>query len=203
MEEILSLYPEGFFDQLVYGQCNSFEISLVNYCAIGSGYANTITRGNGTVNVICLVAPEDGSVELLRSTLPHELTHIIDFRIGYYQDWESDILNCYEEKWAELNPEGFRYGHDDEELCLSMYDKYFTYFADSYGCATPLEDRATLFADLMGYYQKPLGEFYLPPERCAKYEFWCRCCRDAFDTSTWPEQTEWERQLEICKKAIE
>lgn len=200
VDRILAAYPEGFFDQLVYGEYSGMEISLIGFCTIGMGFVTTDVRGAESVNEMCLDIADYGLIEELDYNLPHELTHMIDFRIEHFKNWESPDLNNYEEKWAELNPKDLVYAYGDSELEELIYDKYPSYFSYSYGCSSPLEDRATFLGELMkNYLTKPEGSITMEPEAYAKMEFWCHCCREAFDTKGWPEQTPWEIQLEAEK----
>ena len=73
-----------------------------------------------------------------------------------------------------------------------MYDRFPEYFSYSYGAHDPLEDRATLFGDLISCYL--LDNYGLGLGRGAldKMEYYLACLRGGFDTRLWPEQTPWE-----------
>jgi hypothetical protein len=82
---------------------------------------------------------------------------------------------------------------------IEQHIEYLEYFSNSYAMQNPLEDRA----NLMGYLSRAaMGDSELDPDRyfepcLIKTEFYLRCLRDAFDTSSWPEKTVWEQALEV------
>ena len=199
VDRILSAYPKGFFDQLVYGDLVCLDLYIVGFNSSGwSGYSTTYRLPDGRHNCVIVCANAQPLIDGLTYVLPHELTHVTDNRIAYVSEHEDGCLFS-EERWMALNPEGFEYGGENEEKTLEMYDRFPTYFSDSYGAENPLEDRATLFGSLMRSYFEDRHDASdrLPDNCCEKLGFYLRCIRDAFDTTGWPEKTAWEQTLDI------
>ena len=201
MDEVLSVYPEGFFDQLVYGIYTRLDFYIVGFSPVGMGYVSKVQEESAVFGAarsyLCLDAEDDVQIDVLPYTLTHEITHLVDWRVQYVAANEEGHLYS-DEAWMALNPEGFVYAWDDNDLELEMYDRYYEYFAYSYGAQNPLEDRATLMGELMdAAMDGRIGEgFYSLPFPCLeKLDFFFRCIRDSFDTSSWPEETVWEWAL--------
>lgn len=198
IDRILAVYPEGFFDQLVYGDLVCMDLYIVGINSFGwSGFSTTYRFPEGKHSCVVVCADAQHLIDGLTYVLPHELAHVTDSRIAYVSAHEDGRLFS-EERWMALNPEGFEYGLDDEEKALEMYDRFPTYFSYSYGAENPLEDRATLFGSLMQWYfeDRANAPGRLPADCFEKIEFFFRCIRDAFDTTGWPEKTVWEQALE-------
>ena len=195
IEKVFSAYPEGFFDQLVYNEVVRTEMALVGFCADGMGFASTEIRNDGEANMIVIDLSNDGLVDTVNYILPHELTHVIDYKIRDYEEWDDEILTNFDEEWAKLNPKGFEYALGDEDKELDLCDQYYEYFAFSYGCANPLEDRATLMGLLLQNDLCEVKGVRLTIETYEKLEFYFQCLRKAFDTTGWPEMTSWETEL--------
>lgn len=199
IDRILAAYPDGFFDQLVYGELVCLDLYIVGFNSYGwSGYSTTYRLPDGMHNCVIVCSHEQYLIEGLNYVLPHELTHVTDYRMKYVSEHEDGRLFS-EESWMALNPEGFEYGWDNEEKSLEMYDRFSSYFSYSYGAENPLEDRATLFGSLMRSYfeARPDASDRLSDNCCEKLEFYLSCLRDSFDTTGWPEKTSWEQALEV------
>ncbi len=207
VERVLGYYPEGYFDQLLFDDFYGLDLYLVAYSAVAMGYTSFGPQDpeNGTdmtrVRHFVCIDCEDLLIDNMSNTLPHELAHVADRRLSYVSEHEDGHLFS-EEAWSALNPEGFVYPYDDEELTneiIEQHVEYLEYFSNSYAMQNPLEDRA----NLMGYLSSAaMGDSELNPDRyfepcIIKMEFYLRCLRDAFDTSSWPEKTLWEQALEV------
>ena len=123
-------------------------------------------------------------------TYYHEFSHIIDS----YLEWESlereDALFS-EETWNSLNPkwfDGYSYDYGYE-----IYLDDYTYFVDSYATISPTEDRARV----LEYAMADFGRWTFEDAKGLrkKLDYYCRCIRDAFDTTGWPEVLPWEQYL--------
>lgn len=208
VERILGYYPEGYFDQLLFDEFYGLDLYLVAYSSVAMGstsFGPEVDPVGGTDmsrmrHFVCIDC-EDLLIDTLSNTLPHELAHVTDRRLQYVSEHEEGRLFS-EEAWNALNPEGFVYPYDDEELTneiIEQHVEYLEYFSNSYAMQNPLEDRA----NLMGYLSRAaMGDSELDPDRyfepcLIKTEFYLRCLRDAFDTSSWPEKTVWEQALEV------
>lgn len=200
INEILAAYPEGFFDQLVYGDYVGLDLFLVGFISIGMGYVSSYwaetEEGLECRSFLCLDIEEDAQIDILSYTLAHEITHLIDFRVQWLSAAEPGHLYS-DEAWDSLNPEDFVYAWDDNDLELEMYDRYYEYFAYSYGAHNALEDRATLMGELFSAaLDGRAGTEYTLPFPCLeKLDFFFRCIRDSFDTRGWLEETIWEAGL--------
>ena len=200
MDATMAVYPEGFFDQLVYGVYTRLDFYIVGFSPVGMGYVTRIQEESPVMGAarscLCLDAEDDVQIDMLPYTLTHEITHLIDWRVQYVAANEEGHLYS-DEAWMALNPDGFRYAWDDEGLELEMYDRYYEYFAYSYGAHNPLEDRATLMGELMSATMDGRAgtEYTLPFPCLRKLDFFFRCVRDSFDTTGWPEETAWEQGL--------
>ena len=197
-EELLA-YPEGFFDQLLYGSIREIEIHLagtltnleipegeINGFASYSGFAQT--RGGKAVIVLDVNEGDN-----LRNFLHHELFHLTDDKLSFDATIRKDAMYS-EEAWMELNPEGFEYAGNTFHLPETIYDEeYDLWFIDTYSRTMSKEDRARIMEyAMLGDYNM----FLLAPHRQAKLEYLNKCIRDAFDTFGWPEKTVWEETLE-------
>ena len=69
----------------------------------------------------------------------------------------------------------------------------YTCFVDSYSTIKPTEDRARVLEYGMSQYGS--WTFEDAPVLLAKLDYYCRCIRDAFDTTGWPDQVLWEQYL--------
>ena len=190
LDQALSVYPEGFFRQLRYNNISSIQIQLISDLqAEGSGRyggdycAFTQPQWDYYLMVIDIDASDV-------STYYHEFSHIIDS----YLEWESlereDALFS-EETWNSLNPkwfDGYSYDYGYE----SYLDDY-TYFVDTYATISPTEDRARVLEYAMADFGRWTFEDAKGLQK--KLDYYCRCIRDAFDTTGWPEVLPWEQYL--------
>lgn len=193
VEQALSVYPDGFLKQLKYGEIRSICFELV-----GSLTATDSSVYNGSY---AGVASEDGEnyfvvldiYSLWAPHIYHELTHVLDKRLA----WDAQIREgalFSEEKWMELQPEGFAYAETYLDLSDDIWDYVNTgYFVDDYACRYPTEDRARMMEVAID------GGEYLykqnPPLR-EKLTYYSACIRDCMNTTGWPEVTVWEKMLD-------
>lgn len=193
LEETLSLYPEGFFRQLIYGPIKTVRIELVGGLVVkeGSGIDPTSTsafahsRGDHHLIVI------NGFLINSRMIF-HELSHVIDTRL----QWDS--LNregalFSEDAWLALQPEGFRYTMSYLDIPAEL--QHFIEsgdFLSLYSMTFPTEDRAELLSAAM---LNTYDAFEAGSGRRAKLQFYAACIRDCFNTEGWPETTLWELVL--------
>lgn len=195
----LSIYPEGFFDQLLYGSIREIEIHLagtLTNLSLPEGDVNGFISYSGfaqTRNGKAVVVLDMNEGENLSRYLHHELFHLIDDKMTFGAGIKEDFTYS-EEAWMELNPEGFEYADSTFELPEELYDEeYDVWFIDMYSRTMPREDRARIMEYAMtGDYNM----FISAPHRQAKLEYLNQCIRDSFDTFGWPEKTVWEETLE-------
>lgn len=190
IDNILALYPDGFFEQLMYDNYQELRIYIIGFCSIGMGVADY----NDNFNFIVMDAEDVGLIEAFSYNLNHEMAHVIDRKLTYVSEMEEGHLFS-EEKWNELNPEGFFYTYgESDELTCNIYSEFSSYFSYSYGAENALEDRATIFGTYMDAYMTNKDDLknILQKGAMKKLDYYCECIRDAFDCTGWPEKTPWE-----------
>lgn len=204
LEETLQAYPEGFFEQLYYGSYRTMEINLMGEIANTEeieGHTPTafVQHENGKITMVLNIR---AGAEALEQNFYHESSHIIDEVIAHDALYRETA--CFsEETWQSLNPESFRalnpeyggYYESYEIMPMEYYQEEFTpYFVIDYGKSFATEDRATIFeAAMMKKDARLSADGSLPLH--AKLEYYCKCIRDCFDTTNWPEYTTWEEAL--------
>ncbi len=199
LEETMARYPDGFFEQLLYGDVRGLKIALTGGLSSGqgSGYPvkadGYVTEAGGYLEMA--LSLED--VYYLPSVFTHETAHLIDRRLAY--DALYDVTSPFsEEEWNRYNPEGFSYdGSYDGERRLEK-DQWGEYFLDGYCLTYPTEDRAELMKDAMSLEPVWAGakSVRTSPLLQEKFRYYCACIRSAFDTRGWPETTAWEEALQ-------
>ena len=211
LDRTLSLYPPGFFPAIRAGFCDSVTICLArDLHAIDQAShlesAHAFTTVQDDTIWIVLNAEEPVSP----STLIHEFTHAADYRLLAMHELQ-------EAEWNHLNPPGFSYYNSylDEEgldLRISAGREYTSFqesdlegiwFYDPYSKTFAMEDRARLMEKLLE--NRAEGRPDLSLDRCfssshiqTKLRFYFYTLRQAFGSSSWPEQTVWEEVLSQC-----
>ena len=189
LENALKSYPEGFIRQLRYGEMREIRVHLIrDLQADGSGRTgggyNGFTQSNWDHSLM-VIDIEESAVW----TYYHEFSHLID----NYLEWDAQQRTgaIYSEtSWAGLNPGWFEgYTQDYSQQA----DWYSDAFIDGYATIRPTEDRARI----MEYAMQPDCGFCFEPGTAVsrKLEYYCRCIRDAFDTSAWTEDPLWEQYV--------
>ena len=186
LEKALNAYPEGFFQQLLYGNLRQIRIELAanlrgkegmdsHPISIG-GFAQTMTDHY----LIVL----DG-LAISQETVYHEVSHLIDKRLEWDAMLRPDALFS-EETWLSLQPEGFCYAgsYTDIPTELQRFENS-GYFVNSYAMTFPTEDRATLMALMM----VDRGALQENPGMVEKMRYYANCIRDCFGIEDWPEIT--------------
>lgn len=189
LEDALAGYPENFFPQLRYDSIHSIQIHLAGtLTATNTEYVDTyeaFVQDDYDCHIMVVditLADED--------TYYHEFSHIIDSFLEWDAMNRGDALFS-EDAWCSLNPywfQGYTYDYSWEQ-----YVEDYSCFVDSYSTINPTEDRARVLEYAMadyGFYTFDGSEVLLN-----KLDYYCRCIRDAFDTSGWPEEVLWEQYL--------
>lgn len=189
LEEALGTYPGGFLRQLRYDNIRGIQIQLIgNLWADGSG-----RYGDGYSafaqprwdHYLVVLDIDDTTAQ----TYYHEFSHIIDAYLEWDAMQRSDALFS-EDRWADLNPDwftGYSYDYSQEHY---LYD--YNSFIDSYSTIKPTEDRARVMENAMAGYDWTFDD---APGVRKKLDYYCRCIRDAFDATGWPETAPWEEPL--------
>lgn len=190
LDRALQVYPEGFIRQLRYDYIQGVQIQLVTDLVAdgggrtGDGYnAFTQPRWDYYLMVIDI---EDSR----ESTYYHEFSHIIDRCLEWDANLREDALYS-EDEWASMNPgwfEGYTLDYSQER-----YLEDYGWFIDGYSTISPTEDRARVMEYAMVDYGKWTYEDAKGLQK--KLDYYCRCIRDCFDTTGWPDRVIWEQYL--------
>nr|MDD6335998.1 hypothetical protein [bacterium] len=193
LERALSVYPQGFFQQLCYGNIQRLQIELVGglcpkqsslYSDAYGGFASE--QSDHYLIVLDLYMMHEGSVY-------HEITHVMDARLAWDAKLRENALFS-EERWLSLQPEGFVYANTYAQMPDSAAQFANSgYFVSDYSCRFAAEDRATMMEAAMhnGFYT-----YFANPHLYEKLDYYSRCIRDCFDTTGWPQVTAWEERLQ-------
>lgn len=189
LENALDDYPEGFFRQLRYGDIRRTEIHLAGTLTATNGEYTDSYEAFVQDNYDCHVMVADITLAD-EGTYYHEFSHVIDSFLEWDAMNREDAVFS-EETWCDFNPHwfpGYTYDYSREELVQD-----YSCFVDSYSTINPTEDRARVLEYAMADY----GTWTF--EGCEvltnKLDYYCRCIRDAFDTTGWPETVFWEQYL--------
>lgn len=196
---ILSLYPENFISQLIYGDLRGIRIYLTGYI---QGQTSDVV-GNPTAYVdeinhyVVMVLDADLCWDW-EYTVNHEISHLIDRALEYRNDYLEDALFS-EETWDSFNPAGFAYLQTYENYEQNeQWDLYGAYFYDLYGMTYATEDRAELFGLAVSSYMQEDAYAYLFTDNevlMEKLAYYSECIRADFDTTGWPAVLPWETVL--------
>ncbi|MBP5331297.1 MAG: hypothetical protein J6Y89_05545 [Lachnospiraceae bacterium] len=157
IDEVLSIYPEDFFEQLRYGGIKTLSIYLCGGFEKRDDEGNTISDAIALASVFNYeraLALDLNYSSSLKATLVHEISHWIDGRI----DSGADLSGYaeYEDDWLELKPSDYSYKYSyvsGRTIWKYIFDEdgsnEDTYFADAYSQTYPTEDRARMFEYLM------------------------------------------------------
>ncbi|MDO4376200.1 MAG: hypothetical protein Q4C33_03395 [bacterium] len=138
IETGLKKYPSNFFNSLK-SKYKGLSIYLVT--SISGNYSGlTNNNSNGVVITIATGSSENSSA-LFENTLHHELMHYMDCYLA-------SIINV-KDSMLDMNPDGFVYGSLDEAYVNFYVSSESVYFLSKYAKTNYLEDRATLFEDMM------------------------------------------------------
>ncbi|MGM9973200.1 MAG: hypothetical protein ACI33K_04055 [Clostridiaceae bacterium] len=212
LEDALSLYPEGFFNQFKDTVPRGISIHItgdISPIASGSiedpvGFA---TNNDGRQYIVI----NGKYIESTRQTLTHELSHAIDIRLINLNIID-DREYFDEEQWKKLSPSDFDYYYSylDEngesyqftgsvdytpysEAYLENEDIDEVYFVDSYSKTSPTEDRARLMEYSLLREGPP--DYMKGKHMQAKLRYYYSAIRKGWDTTGWPEVTAWEKVL--------
>ena len=197
MEECLSKYPDGFFEQLQDGCGGKLEFYLVKRLIPDGDDSLSSTVGlyggrNGQYIAISIDSPGR-----LQTLIYHEISHAIDYMIS--GDGDQNYTSAL---WNLMNPPGFSYAWGYRENAMdTSWDYIFNgpgspkeaWFVDIYSKSFPTEDRARIMEYAMGMY--PGCAYFESPHIRQKLTVMSETIRRSFDTEGWPETLWWERPL--------
>ncbi len=189
LEDAFEKYPDGFFQQLRYGEIRRLEIQLVGplRAVDSTSYPGTYSGFAQEMEDHSLIVMDVN--QMMESTIHHEISHLIDSYLQW-DAWQRDDALFSETGWEENNPAWFdgytwNYGMEADQ---HDYDSFF----DGYSTTFPTEDRARVFENAFEEYNL----FEYRDVLLNKLSYYSLCIRDAFDTTGWPEITYWERYLQ-------
>ena len=199
---VLSLYPEGFFEQL----CGDYYRGVALYL---TGEMTPLNADSNISNASAFATESNGLMQIAfdlyddldPSTVIHELTHAADYRFlgeGLFS----------EENWNAMNPDGFSYYYsyideNGESYEYSGSTDYTAeggvpseevYFIDPYSKTFPMEDRARLMENLLSG-QSPYAGAFRSGHVQEKLTYYFRFLREILGDGTWPSSTVWETAL--------
>ena len=189
VDHVLSMFPEGFFDQFNYGSYSGLDIALANRpLSYSDLFFSVCTTADGYFMTCALDCTDSTSLARLESHLIEQIFLAIECRVEhYFENFKDPSFSG--EIWATYNPQGFHYiGYIDREYEKGMYDHFKDYVVSYSAMVSPSDDRAKLMTALMN--SDELTEPCLK-----KAEYYSRCIREAFDDTSWPEKTTWEEGL--------
>lgn len=189
LENALDDYPQGFFKQLRYGDIHRIQIHLMGtITATNSEYVDTyeafVQDDYECHTVVMDIYLSD------ETTYYHEFSHVIDSFLEWDAANREDALFS-EEIWNSLNPDWFP-GYTWDYSWQQHVEDYSA-FVDEYSTIKPTEDRARVLEYAMAEYG--YWTFHDCEVLTNKLDYYCRCIRDAFDTTGWQETLLWEQYL--------
>jgi hypothetical protein len=197
LEQELARYPEGMLAQLDDSYGSALKIFLsgrilpISDIAIDTAIGVQDTFEDDTWLVVDITSIE------YTQTIHHEILHAVELHMeneGYYFD---------DDTWNQFNPEGFQYDYNYIENAESDNYDYVTgdidhsdeiSFIDIYSKSMPTEDRARIMEYAMMEAQCQTGYFEYTNIH-DKLAYISEQIRKCFDTTGWPEVTEWEKCL--------
>ena len=191
LENALSVFPEGFFRQLIYGHIDRVQFQLVGGLTATNGFGGDIGYAafTDTTGSVCRIVLDIYSIST--NSVWHELSHAIDRRLAWDAMYREDA-RFSEETWLSLQPDGFAYSEDYGSLRGDIQAEWYSYFVDDYAMINATEDRARIFEIAV---ENSGMLFRDAPGRIAKLQYYSDCIRDCFDTTLWPETAAWEAPL--------
>lgn len=191
LENALSVFPEGFFRQLIYGHIDRVQFQLVGGLTATNGFGGDIGYAafTDTTGSLCRIVLDIYSIST--NSVWHELSHAIDRRLAWDAMYREDA-RFSEETWLSLQPDGFAYSEDYGSLRGDIQPEWYSFFVDDYAMINATEDRARIFEIAV---ENSGMLFRDAPGRIAKLQYYSDCIRDCFDTTGWPETAAWEAPL--------
>lgn len=194
----LSKYPENFLEQIKYDGYDSIHFFIAStLIGMGEGldFAGGFQYEEGSTMYIVL----DSSVpEAAKTTVHHELSHIIDDFINAKTGFDENVWKSYNpvtETYADIYTYDYKlFGYDGMDKYTFDYsyeNNSECYFVDSYSMTFPTEDRARIWENVMMVEDVNI-DFAQSPKLKAKLNYYAQCVRQAFDNAGWDDVI-WER----------
>lgn len=186
VEEVLGSFPEGYFDQFNYGYYSGFDIVLCDWPIMND--LMVIRTNDEYIFHVALECRNKENVAMVKERLLDAIFAATDMKLkNYFENFETPEFS--EEKWALLNPVEFSYsGYAEEGQTDHKYEEFKDYVTSKEAMLWAKKDRSQLMTAVMKSQD-------LTDECLKKAEYYCRMIREAFDDSTWPEETAWEKEI--------
>ncbi len=134
LKYILSLYPEGFFQEI-----SETKLNLTIYLIKNYSYSNVTGVTDFKKNNVSISIATDYPIE---DSINHELYHYIEY---YIELNGGNFLS-----WNGYNPAGFTYGQFNSEYSFNKTLNSDSYFVNNYAQTNGDEDRASTFEYMTG-----------------------------------------------------
>ena len=217
IEPVLELYPEGFFDQLLFGGFNGVAICIHDSTSPNMNNIDTVNINGLNYKVFYVAMKYDRSVNAFQKRLGeysvrNKFPGVTPIQSRFICDiWAAieryiDICNaCHKEPlvsdkdWMAYNYEGFTYPYLLEADQVVDYLGKENVNLDYFICQEAIADAATdrfvtyqylMLSSLTG--EKPDN---MTAEQKAKAQELSNGLRKVFDTAKWPAQTAWEKAI--------
>ena len=211
IENVLSLYPEDYFDHFLFEYYSGIAICLYdgNY-EFAYPYRNLVKNKN-YLTLYVDVSKEaveghpganDLSVQNFRTVHPIAAELICDIwmmteQIMKDRDEHFDEVTFTEEAWQALNPSDFEYLETDywDELDTYSAEVDMQYFLYTGSLHSAKNDRMLFYEYLMLAALTGENPLEFTPECQAKMDELLSMIRFYFETDQWPDQTTWEAAI--------
>ncbi len=186
IDEILSRYPDGMlreaYEGLFDGGLHLYLCSgLYGYLSDGLSTASGVTTANGE-DILMALDIYNG----LETTIPHELSHVFDYRIEVVSaESDTDWLLL----WENLHPfrNAYIYSYSDYERNMAYTyagesSQSRVWFVDDYSRTFPTEDRARIMENLFNPLDGKLPVAMQSPHLLEKARFYSYILRQCFSS---------------------
>lgn len=200
IDTTLAKFPEGYYDQLNYGYWSGISIILIG-SDVDMFARRAFCDGEDYYMGICLHATEYSSKKL-EEDLIKGIFYYTEMRIrNVSENMEEPVFTDAE--WKKFNFDGFMYrGDNTPEWIEQYYEDSKDFVVSKEAMDSSYSDRFCLMEYLFRAANDPeIGIIDWP---CLnKGEYFCKCIRECFDTSSWPEELPWEKGLADLKERRE
>ncbi len=190
-EGVLSQFPDGYFAQFDYGYFKGFEICIFEWPLYSD--LNTFWTEDGYIMSYSMDSVCTEDINEIRSGLIRAIFDATNMKLRNYFDNFTDPMFS-ESVWRSKNPAQFYYtGYMTDDIASEEYETYKDYVVSKDGMLSGRMDRILLMEAVLD--KKDITE------QCKeKARFYSQCIREAFDDSTWPDETTWEAFLSSSKE---
>ena len=184
IDGILSRYPSGMlretYEGLFDGGLHIYLCAgLYGYLSDGVSTASGLTTTDGE-NILMALDVYNG----LETALPHELSHVFDYRIeAVSANSDNDWIQLWEELHPFRNPYTYSYGDYAGNTAYTYTDESSqsrVWFVDAYSRTFPTEDRARILENLFNPLDGKLPAALRAPHLLEKARFYSYILRQCF-----------------------